>query len=55
MKIELRNEQEVNAFVQLIDLGVKAGGINVATIAAIVGGHIQAQSKPKEEVTEESE
>ena len=49
MTIEL-SEQEANALLQLIDLAVKSGGLNVAQAGVVLASKIQAASKPQEEV-----
>ena len=50
MTIEFTQE-EANALLTLIDLAVKAGGLNVAQAAAHLAGKIQAAAQP---VTEET-
>ena len=48
MTIEL-NEQEANALLQLIDIAVKSGGLNVAQAGVILASKVSAASKPQEE------
>jgi predicted DNA-binding transcriptional regulator YafY len=46
MKLELTDD-EAQALVGLLDLGVKAGGLKVAAAAAVVLQKLQAARKPK--------
>jgi predicted DNA-binding transcriptional regulator YafY len=46
MKLEL-TEDEAQALVGLMDLGVKSGGLQVAAAAAVLLQKIQAARKPK--------
>lgn len=51
--IKLTN-QEANVLLQLIDLAVKSGGINVAEAAVVLTKKIQASFEDKtQEITEE--
>jgi|TARA_R110002110_G_scaffold7168_3_gene36394 hypothetical protein len=49
MKIELTDE-EINALVQLIDVAVKAGGLNVAQAASVLATKLTAHLGPPQEV-----
>ena len=43
-------EQEINALVQLIDIAVKAGGLNVAQAGAILAAKLPGQEQPNPEM-----
>jgi hypothetical protein len=47
MTIEL-TEQEANALLQLIDLAVKSGGLNVAQAGVVLAAKISAAAKPQQ-------
>ena len=49
MKIEL-TDQEIDALVKLIDMAVKAGGVNVAQAGSILAGKLTAHLVPPQEV-----
>jgi hypothetical protein len=49
MKIEF-TDQEIDALVKLIDMAVKAGGLNVAQAGSILAGKLTAHLVPPQEV-----
>ena len=53
MKIEL-NQEELNALVALLDVGVKASGLQSVKLATVIVGKLEAASKAasEEEVEE---
>jgi len=54
MTIELA-EKERTALIQLIDLAVKAGGLNVAQAGATLAAKLADQGQPDEQPEEEGE
>jgi len=44
------NEQDEQAFLQLLDIAVKAGGLNVAQAALALAGKMKEAPVPEEEI-----
>jgi hypothetical protein len=53
MKIEF-TDQEIDALVKLIDMAVKAGGLNVAQAGSILAGKLTAHLTPPSPEVEDS-
>jgi len=54
VKLEL-TEQQAGAFLQLVDIAVKAGGLNVAEAGVFFNNLIQPQLQPQGEQEPEAE